>query len=71
MSSSWFCLTRAEAEAAAEKINAFWRKRGHEVNARVVKVPVSEFDCGKATYGIRSDLVNGLPPKRKRQAVVI
>jgi len=71
VSNSWVCLTRDEAERAAAKINAYWAKRGHEVNAHVVKLPVPGFDGGRSTFGIRSDLINGLPPKRKRRAVVI
>ena len=72
MSNSWFAMTREEAERAAAKINAFWRARGHDAGARVVKQQVGHDWEGKHTYGVRSDLVNGLPraPKRRRLTAV-
>lgn len=64
MSNSWFAMTREEAERAAARINAFWRARGHDAGARVVKQPVGPERQRKHTYGIRSDLINGLPRRK-------
>ena len=54
--------TRADAELPAEKIRAYWAKRGVEVTTRVVK----SFAADGAVWEIESDLVNGLPRKGKK-----
>lgn len=54
--------TRADAELLAEKIRAFWSKRGVEVTASVVKSSAPD----GAVWEIESDLINGMPRKGKK-----
>ena len=54
--------TRADAELLAEKIRAYWAKRGVEVTTRVVK----SFAADGAVCEIESDLINGLLRKGKK-----
>lgn len=54
--------TKADAEARAEKIRAYWAKRGVEVTTRVVK----SFAADGEIWEIESDLINGLPRKGKK-----
>ena len=56
------CSTRADAERLAEKIRAFWSKRGVEVTTSVVK----SFATDGAVWEIESDLINGMPRKGKK-----
>lgn len=53
-------LDKNYAEINAERVNAFWRDRGFEVNARVDE-PMFDGEVGCRFYPIVSDLVNGLP----------
>ena len=54
--------TRADAELLAEKIRAFWSKRGVEVTTSVVKSSATD----GVVWEIESDLINGLPRKGKK-----
>jgi hypothetical protein len=54
--------TKADAEARAEKIRAYWSKRGVEVTTSVVKSSAPD----GAVWEIESDLINGLPRKGKK-----
>lgn len=56
------CSTRADAERLAEKIRAFWSKRGVEVTTSVVKSSAHD----GAVWEIESDLINGLLRKGKK-----
>lgn len=57
-------MDRNEAHAAAQRIKEYWRARGAEVTTSVYYVPGSKTnDYGE--FCIQSDLVNGLPQKRK------
>lgn len=56
--------TKPGAERLAERIVSYWHSRGfRDVTATVYKIMASTGLC----YGIRSNLVNGLPPRRFRR----
>lgn len=58
-------LTRDGARAIAAVINAYWSERGHStVRAEHYELP----GFGKS-YGVRSNLINGLPPKEIRKVL--
>jgi hypothetical protein len=61
-------LDKDAAEAAARRINAYWRARGHEAGARVAD---RQFCPAKfqTLYPIVSDLVNGLPRELAERGV--
>lgn len=53
-------LTSGGAHALADKIRAFWRKRGYEVSVYVVQ---QELPRGQLPlYDIRSRMIGGKPP---------
>lgn len=52
-------FTEAEAIATAERINAYWARRGYIVNATAVYEAIKQKDGG--AWGVRSDMVNGVP----------
>ena len=45
------------------RIEAYWRQRGHEVQVLLVEAPFSSA-IRSARYGIRRELVDGLPRRR-------
>ncbi len=49
------------AEALARRLRAHWKKLGHTVEFRTELFGDPE-DPEAALYGVRSNLVNGLPP---------
>jgi hypothetical protein len=49
-----------EAHEAARRIKEFWAARGHKVRVEVIRNEPRGHD--PVVYGLRSDLVNGLPP---------
>lgn len=49
------------AKTIAAEIKRYWAKRGHAVEVRLVGA-YSEGIDGRGVYGVRSNLVNGLPP---------
>jgi hypothetical protein len=67
------------AEAQAKELNAWWHARGHpEVQHWVEKIPFTAIPGMKkhvphdgttkhGVFGVRSNLVNGLPPKGDSQ----
>jgi hypothetical protein len=48
------------ASHLADKIRNYWKQRGHKVR---VWVADREQDRSQPIYGVRSNLVGGLPPK--------
>lgn len=59
-------LTHAGAHALADRIRAYWRKRGHEVTLYVVQ---QELPRGKLPlYDIRSRMVGGWPHGAEKQS---
>ena len=58
-------LTIAGARELAEKVRSFWLDRGHpEVLPRVVDGEPSSMKLGTIAV-VRSNLVNGLPPRKR------
>jgi hypothetical protein len=57
-------LDETEAHALADRINRFWRLNGYiHVTAWPERViPQNKFDSGPTIWGVRSNLVAGLPP---------
>jgi len=55
-------LTYAGACHQARKMREFWQRQGHIVNAWVYII--GNDDIGQKVYGVRSNLINGLPRKR-------
>lgn len=63
--------TLAEAQSLASRIIEAWAIEGHSIDAWVVKLPnPSNIDGSgeKATWGVRTDLVNGMPSGLGRAA---
>ena len=54
-------LSRAGANALCRTIVAYWSRRGHTVTAEPYELPGHEDN-----WGVRSNLVAGLPPYRGR-----
>lgn len=54
-------FTRTSARKLAHQIENYWHARGHK-HVRVQAVRLEGFDS--LMYGIKSNLVNGLPPRR-------
>lgn len=54
---------KAGASELKARIEAYWRARGHEVMVSLVEAPFTHA-IRSTRYDIRSELVNGLPPKR-------
>ena len=52
--------TRFGAWTLAEAIMEVWRRRGYG------NVKVERYEIGAGSWGVRSNLVNGLPPTRRR-----
>lgn len=52
-------FTRTEARKLAHQIEAFWHSKGHR-NVRAQAYPLAGFE---RLHGVRSNLVNGLPPQ--------
>ncbi len=54
--------TKGEVAAAAAKVAAYWERRGAHVSVWIVETLASKTPTVHChLYGIRSDLVNGLP----------
>jgi len=53
-------LSRAGANALCRTIAAYWAKRGHQVRVEPV-------EFGEDSWGVRSNLVNGLPSNRSQR----
>jgi hypothetical protein len=58
-------LSKRGAQLLADAINAYWLARG---SGRVRAVPY-ELDGHKTSYGVRSNLLNGLPPTKTATTV--
>jgi hypothetical protein len=61
------CLTYRGATVLAKKIERYWHARGHHS----VTAWIHEFryaDIPSAQFAVRSNLINGLPPKTYRDA---
>jgi hypothetical protein len=62
-------LCAAGAQYLAEKIKTFWHEGGHRnvatwiVTSRNLAAEDNPNDKPVATWGVRSNLINGLPPK--------
>ena len=54
-------LSRAGANALCRTIAAYWAKRGHQVRVEPV-------EFGEDSWGVRSNLVNGWPTPKGRDA---
>jgi len=52
-------MTRGQAEHLVDSLNSFWRSRGYDPKAEIVATPGGVLGV---TYGVKSALVNGLPP---------
>jgi hypothetical protein len=56
------------ARKLADEIVAYWRQRGHTaVNTWVVAegvAPANDNEKERVIYGVRSNLVNGFPPRK-------
>jgi hypothetical protein len=57
--------TRTGAERLAARIALFWRQQGHEVETRVVMVSAGK-KHGAIVFGVRSNMVGGLPASMPR-----
>lgn len=58
-------MTENEAHRLARNINKHWHARGHmDVRAYVIKEPWVE-NVNTPGWGVRSNLVNGLPPSQQ------
>lgn len=55
---------RAGASELKARIEEYWRKRGFDVQVMLVEAPFSPA-IRSARYDIRSELVDGLPRKRR------
>lgn len=53
--------TQTGAEDLALAIQEHWAARGHKVTTRVIAVITSE-QATRSIYGVRSSLIDGLPP---------
>lgn len=53
-------FTRTEARRLAHTIEAYWHGRGHH-SVKVQAYPLEGFESH--LYGVKSDLINGLPAK--------
>ena len=62
-------LTRSGAEALAARLDAYWHGLGHaHVQHTAVEIPVALSKMGGEAWTVRSNLVNGLPPRvRERE----
>lgn len=56
-------LSRRGSELLADAINIYWRERGYTVNAE------SYLMTGTKAWGVRSDLVAGLPRKPQGKSI--
>lgn len=56
-------LDRFGASILANDIQRYWRERGHEIYTEIVPNPNTPF-AERPIYCIRSNLINGAPPKR-------
>jgi len=57
----------AGAELIADQVQAYWAARGHKVNCSVYQVS-RQTRRGPAIYGVKSDMVGGLPATWKAGA---
>lgn len=57
-------FTMRAADALAERIETYWRDRGHEVNCRVVFAGELH---NSPYFAVRSDMINGLPARLARR----
>lgn len=53
----------AGAAHLCERINAYWRERGFDPNARPVRLPYRPA-MRSTSFAIKSDLVAGQPPRK-------
>jgi hypothetical protein len=53
---------RPGAEALASTIEAYWRKRGADVEVRVERIVGAADRQSKVVYGVRTSLRAGMPP---------
>lgn len=51
---------RAGASSLKERIQAYWRERGHEVEVHLVEAPFTPA-VRAARFDLRSEMINGLP----------
>lgn len=59
-------LSEKGASVLADRIHSYWLRRGHDVKVWVELAEEARRDViknGHGTYAVRSNLVNGLPPK--------
>lgn len=59
-------LARSGAHELAAEIQAWWHKRGFP-QVRVWVEQVFGKECARETWGVRSNLVGGLPPREVRE----
>lgn len=59
---------RAGAERLKARIEAYWRERGSEVQITLVPAGFTAA-LRAARYDVRSELLNGLPPRRRHVRV--
>lgn len=59
--------SRSGAEALKEKIEAYWRERGHKVMVALHNVGFHPA-IRAARFDVRSDMVNGMPRSRPKTA---
>ena len=68
MSGDW-CTTDG-AKKIKDKIEAYWRERGYDVDIDLVEAGfVAAMRSGRTD--VRSDMINGMPTKRERRSDMI
>ena len=60
-------MTEAGATTLARRIRLYWMRKGYEVEVRIVDSHVG--DTKGKVWGVRSDLVNGMPTSLKIEGV--
>ena len=55
--------SKAGADALAAEITAFWAKQGRTVKMTVIEPEAHQRGASKPLYAIRSNMVNGMPPR--------
>lgn len=62
-------MTEDEATRVAESIRQHWFEQGYAVKTWIERIPTTGVPIrdGVREYAVRSNLINGLPPKRYRK----
>jgi hypothetical protein len=54
-------MTEQGAKDLSYKIRFYWAQQGYYITTEVVRVRVASSHNGKSAYGVKSNLINGLP----------